>query len=322
MLAGRDAAGLAALGAPEPLVRVATADSPASLDRALAGSAAVVNCAGPFEFTAAPVKDAALRAGIHYLDVTAETLVAIAGFADVARNARARDLGVVVAPSMGFYGGLGDLMATAAMGRWDAADDVTVAVALDSWKPTRGTLLAGERRAGRRVVFRGGELTVLDGSRPAPLGRWDFPQPFGTQEVSGEFSTTDVVTIGRHLPTRQVTTMVSTAPLGDLQQPYDGGPERVDARGRSAQQFVVDVVVTRADERARVVARGQDIYAFTAPLVVEALERVLDGRAHATGIATAGQLFDAWDFLRALPLEHLSVSVDATVETPALAKRA
>ena len=109
-------------------------------------------------------------------------------------------------------------------------------------------------------------LTVLDGGQPAPLARWGFPEPFGTQEVMGEFSTTDTVTIGRHLPTRQVTTLVSTAPLGDLQRPYDGGPDRVDARGRSAQQFVVDVVVTRADERARVVARGQDIYAFTAPL--------------------------------------------------------
>ena len=86
----------------------ATADSPGSLDRALAGSAAVINCAGPFEDTAAPVKDAALRAGIHYLDVTAETLVAIDSFADEARDAQARDLGVVIAPSMGFYGGLGD----------------------------------------------------------------------------------------------------------------------------------------------------------------------------------------------------------------------
>ena len=59
-----------------------------------------------------------------------------------------------------------------------------------------------------------------------------------------------------------------------------------------------------------VVARGRDIYAFTAPIAVEALERILDGRARTTGIATAGQLFAAADFLRALPLEHLSVTVD------------
>ena len=42
------------------------------LDHALDGSAAVINCAGPFRWTAAPVIEAALRAGIPYLDVAAE----------------------------------------------------------------------------------------------------------------------------------------------------------------------------------------------------------------------------------------------------------
>ena len=312
VLAGRNPDRLAEVAerSPGSPVRVATPDDPDSLDRALAGSAAVVNTAGPFEDTAGPVEDAALRAGIHYLDVTAETLVALDSFADAARDTRARELGVVIAPSTAFYGALGDLMASAATEGWDDVEDLTVAFALDSWKPTRGTLLAGERRAGRRVVLRDGGLDIIDADQPAPRGRWDFPEPFGKQDVVGEFSTTDVITIARHLPVRQVTTLASSAPLGDLQQPYDGGPDRVDARGRSAQRFVVDVVATRAGERARVVARGRDIYAFTAPIVVEALERILDGRARTTGIATAGQLFDAADFLRALPLEHLSVTVD------------
>ena len=57
----------------------------------------------------------------------------------------------------------------------------------------------------------------------------------------------------------------------------------------------------------RVTARGQDIYAITAPIVVEALERILDGRVTADGAVAAGEAFDARDFLAALAPEGLSV---------------
>src|SRR5438034_8614262 len=65
ILSGRDPAKLNALGALHGLpVRPASIDDPASLDRALAGAAAVINCAGPFLDTATPVIEAALRARI------------------------------------------------------------------------------------------------------------------------------------------------------------------------------------------------------------------------------------------------------------------
>src|SRR5215469_7793367 len=74
ILAGRDAAKLTALADTHPgaEVRVATVEERESLDRAISGAAAVINCAGPFLDTAAPVLKAALRARIHYLDVAAE----------------------------------------------------------------------------------------------------------------------------------------------------------------------------------------------------------------------------------------------------------
>ncbi|TXS41975.1 hypothetical protein EAO72_15795 [Streptomyces sp. or43] len=52
------------------------------MDRALAGAAAVINCAGPFALTGAPVVEAALRAGIPYVDVAAEIEANVAMFAD------------------------------------------------------------------------------------------------------------------------------------------------------------------------------------------------------------------------------------------------
>lgn len=306
MLSGRDGAKLATVH-PGLGTHIASVDDPASLDRALAGTAAVINCAGPFGETTPPLVEAALRAGIHYLDVTGETLVAIDTFDAYRDDPRVKEAGTVVAPVMAFHGALGDLLATAAMGDWRTADEVTVAVALDSWRPTRVTLLAGRRRAGRRVVFADGELRVRAGDEPPPSGTWTFGEPFGTQDVVGEFSTTDVITISRHLDVPRINTFVNTTPLKDLSDPATTGPRAADASGRSAQVFLVEVVVRRGDEERRVSARGRDIYAFTAPIVVAATERILAGDARTSGAVTAGELFDAEEFLRSLPLDELSL---------------
>jgi hypothetical protein len=53
------------------------------------------------------------------------------------------------------------------------------------------------------------------------------------------------------------------------------------------------------------VASGRDIYAVSAPLAVEAVHRVLTGRTRMVGVASAGEIFDAPDFLRALS-PHIS----------------
>jgi hypothetical protein len=45
-------------------------------------------------------------------------------------------------------------------------------------------------------------------------------------------------------------------------------PTSVDEHGRSAQTFLVDVVVRSGGTERRAVASGQDIYAVTAPLAI------------------------------------------------------
>jgi len=62
----------------------------------------------------------------------------------------------------------------------------------------------------------------------------------------------------------------------------------------------VDVVVRSGGAERRAHAVGQDIYAVSAPLAVEAVERILTGRTRTTGVASAGEIFDAPGFLRAL----------------------
>src|SRR5271154_5483573 len=69
---GRDSAKLAGFQNRGVPIRTASIEDAASLDGALAGAQAVVNCAGPFLDTANAVAAAALRARVPYFDVTAE----------------------------------------------------------------------------------------------------------------------------------------------------------------------------------------------------------------------------------------------------------
>jgi hypothetical protein len=311
ILSGRDPAKLAALGAAHPSaeIRPASVDDPASLDAAIAGAAAVINCAGPFATTAAPVIEAALRARIPYLDVAAE----IEANADTFEHfsTRARDAGVVIVPAMAFYGGLGDLLATAAIGDWPAAEEICIAYGLDHWWPTAGTRIAGQvsrqRREGRRIVFSDGRFEYRTDS--APVLEWTFPPPFGTQPVVGEFTMADTLTISRHLPVPQIRSCMTRAAVDDVSGTDVSPPEATDESGRSAQTFLVEVVVRHRGKERRAVASGRDIYAISAPLVVEAARRVLTGLVETPGVFTAGEAFDARDFLTSLSPEPLALQL-------------
>ncbi|MBT2510143.1 saccharopine dehydrogenase NADP-binding domain-containing protein [Streptomyces sp. ISL-98] len=302
ILSGRDADKLRVLAASQPGLdaRPATVDDPASLDRALAGAAAVINCAGPFASTAAPVIEAALRAGIPYVDVAAEIEANLDTFTHFAERAAAA--GTVVIPAMAFFGGLGDLLVTAAMGDWTSADEAHIAYGLSSWHPTAGTRTAGtvsrQRRDGQRVVFGNGRLEYRDDAPPTL--KWTFPDPMGVRSVIGEFTMADVVTVPSHLAIPEVCTYMTVEAAKDLATPDTPAPTAVDEHGRSAQTFLVDVVVRSGGEERRAVASGQDIYAVSAPLAVEAVHRVLTGQTRTVGVASAGAIFDAPGFLRAL----------------------
>ena len=312
LLLGRDLDKLQTLVQDQPNLqaRQASVDDPASLDRALDGAVAVINTAGPFAFTAGAVVEAALRAGIPYVDVAAEIEANADTLAHFAERARAA--GTLVVPAMAFYGGLGDLLVTTAMGDWTAADEVHVAYGLSSWHPTKGTLASGavsaQRRGGRRIRFTRGQLQYHDD--PLTILEWPFPAPLGPQTVLSEFTMADVVTIPSHLTVPEVRTYMTTTAASDLLSPNPTAPTAADERGRTAQTFVVDALVRSGDTERRLAATGQDIYAISAPLAAEAVDRILTGRTKATGAVSAGTAFDAPDFLNALSA-HLTLHTSA-----------
>ena len=287
---GRDAATLPS-GVPQ---RVAALDEPAALDRAFAGCGVVINCAGPFLDTAAPVVEAALRVRAAYLDVTAEQASALDTFER--HDAAARSAGVAVIPAAGFYGGLADLLATV-LADGKPVDDMQVAVALDHWWPTPGTRRTGERNQVPRVVVEDGMHVPMT---PAHGVTWTFDAPHGAQPMEA-MAFSEIITIPRHLQVRNLHAYLNSASLGDIRDASTPPPTSVDAHGRSAQHFSMQVVAARASGRRRAIASGRDIYAVTAPLVAEAAERMLRPGFDRAGAMSLGQAFDAADFLRALP---------------------
>jgi uncharacterized protein YbjT (DUF2867 family) len=231
--------------------RVAPIAEPESLDRAFSDVAAVINCAGPFLDTAEPVAAAAMRLGVHYLDVTAEQASAQATFARF--DEAARESGVVVMPAMGFYGGFADLLVTAATAAWESVDEVRIVVALDSWQPTLGTRITGHRNTARRLIVADGELRPI--SEPPRELLLELPEPFGRQQVV-EVPLSEVVTITRHLRVGQLTSYINQLPLRDLQDPATP-PPRIDESGRSTQVFLLEARVRRDTEVRHGVVRGR-----------------------------------------------------------------
>lgn len=193
----------------------------------------------------------------------------------------------------------------------------TITFRADSRSARAERLAAHGRNAGRgrglpaaaggaRVVYRNGRLDYRHDE--ATTLQWPFPEPLGSREVIGEFTMADVVTVPSHLAVPEVRTYMTAEAARDVSAPGTPAPEAVDEHGRSDQTFLVDVVVRSGGSERRAVARGQDIYAVTAPLAVEALHRILTGRTRTVGVVSAGEIFDAADFLRALS-SHLSVEL-------------
>jgi short subunit dehydrogenase-like uncharacterized protein len=100
VLAGRSAPAVTALAERLGLpCRELSLDDPAALTAALAGVPLVLNAAGPFLHTAAPLAGACLRAGVHYLDIGNELHVFRALY-DL--DEQARQAGITIMPGVGF----------------------------------------------------------------------------------------------------------------------------------------------------------------------------------------------------------------------------
>jgi hypothetical protein len=291
--------------------RHATVDDPASLDQALAGVGVVINCAGPFIDTAHAVASAALRASCHYLDVCAEQPTTASTLRTFHRAARLADVAVV--PSMAFYGGLADLMATAALGGADDAESIDVMIGLDSWHPTRGTRVTIDRKALGNLAITDGEPQPV--ASPPARRTWDFGAPLHVHDVV-ELPFTETTLIPRHIHVQELHNYVSEIAVRDVLDPTTASPTTGSPSGPSPQHFAIEVIVRSDQVQHRAIMRGRDIYAISAPLLGEAAQRLLGGDFSDPGAHAPAEVFDATAILTALAPSHAAFDISDLSELP------
>lgn len=304
VLGGRDPARLAAASRAlqDAEVRVAHVDRPDEMRAFLNGCDAVVNCAGPFEATAMPIASLAIAQGISYFDFTTDASVINRLHDELGGAAAARQL--VLAPATGFYGTLADLMVRASAPDIETADEVFIAYSVKGWKPTVGSINAMIQFAGRRGVRKEGRFEITSG--PPQFGAFRFPDPVGEVPVMLDYPAPEVVMIPRYLATPSVQVVMAASTVRELRDAPP--PESVSDDERAGTDFIIVTEVRAAGGVRRATLRGRDIYLITAPIVAEAVERVLAGRVHAHGMVAAGEAFDAKDMLQALAGHGLTVS--------------
>jgi short subunit dehydrogenase-like uncharacterized protein len=304
ILSGRDADKLNILSQdyPDLITEVADINHPETLDKAFADAEIIVNCAGPFLDTAEPIIQSAIRLGKHYLDVSAEQKAVLDIFEQFAEQAKLAK--VTIIPAAAFYGGLGDLLSTTLTEDWDKVDEISSYIGLDSWHPTKGTRLTGERNHYQRFMYADNRLQpVLEVKSQI----WNFPHPILTQEVV-TVPLSEIITISRHINVNTINTYLSQNSLADIRNNETPEPKPADEKNRSSQHFCMEVVATKDNKKRTITAQGMDIYAVTAPLIVEALKRILTNKIKKLGVTTLGEAFDATDFLSSLDVDDIVIS--------------
>lgn len=195
VLAGRNATEIESLahelGARS---RVFPLDDAAALDASLADVTVVLHLAGPYLHTAKPMVEACLRNGAHYLDITGElpVLEALA-----ARDAEAKERGVMIMPAVGLDSVPSDCLAAHLVRRLPSATQVRLALQVvgPAGLPpgTQRTMIELAHLPDR--VVRGGELVdaeagagrrIVDfGSGPVTAVRFQAPDPFVVHHTTG-----------------------------------------------------------------------------------------------------------------------------------------
>ena len=294
VLAGRSAAEVCAVADELGLERRLFAlDDPARIDAALAGMHLVLHCAGPFSRTSRPMADACLRTRTHYLDITGEVPVfeALA-----ARDAEARERGVMLLPGAGFdvvpsdglavhlarrlpgarrltlaYGGVGRLSrgtaTTAVEGLGEGAlvrrAGVLACVPL-GWHARRVDFGEGARRA---ITVPLGDVTTAWHSTGIPEIELLFAAPFGLRLLARASRVAGPVFRAGSLR-RALLARVRSGPAGPS-----------DEERRRGRAFVWGEVEDERGTTMRSLLATVDGYTYTAHAALSIVERALAGQA-------------------------------------------
>lgn len=279
-----------------------------ALEAALEEVDVVLHAAGPFSSTSAPMLDACLATGTHYLDITGEIDVFESC---AARDGEARGAGVVVMPGVGFDVVPSDCLAAHVKGRLPDATSLTIGIQGLSGM-SRGTAKSSVesiRRLSR--VRRGGRIVDL----PAPLvldldygGGPEKSVAVSWGDVSTAYYSTGIpdVTVC-FAATRQIEKLLALGPLSRwflgtslmqavIKRKIDQRPEGPTDEERAAgRAILVAIADNGGGERATSRLHTPEGYTLTAATGIEAASRVQRGDVE-PGFRTPSMAFGA-DFV-------------------------
>jgi short subunit dehydrogenase-like uncharacterized protein len=292
ILAGRNAAKLKAVAEPLGLAwRAFDLSDPSRIDDGLKDAAVVLCIAGPFSATSRPMADACIRQHVHYLDITGEIDVfeALA-----ARDAEAKQAGVMLLPGVGFDVVPSDCLAAQLKRRLPDATDLKIYIQVINLNASRGTTRTAIQGipAGSRAR-RGGRLVTLD---RAASGACDFgqgPRPtvqISWGDVSTAFHSTGIPNIEVQIEAAPAIKVIAGLPgfvksflglapmqslLGALIDRQPEGPS--DAARRSGHSVLVGVARNEKGESVRSRLRTPEGYTLTAMTALDIAKRVASG---------------------------------------------
>jgi short subunit dehydrogenase-like uncharacterized protein len=283
-----------------------------SVVRAFEGVAAVVNTVGPFARVGAEVVRAALEAGVHLTDVSAEVawLRRVGGW-----HAEAEEQGVCLVPGNGCDFGFAHLAAVLADDAVGGAERLAFHQAMEDFVPSGGTLhsIVAQGRE-RPVVRRGGEVLPIDGlgihrKLAGTLDGWAVPWP-GAEPYTlvwdlphvGEVSCHLVLSLPEAMGFAMGTRVLARLPqagLDRLGRLVARAPD-VPERRRTAARFTLLAEATRGDAVARVQIEAPDVYGITGDLAAVTACLLARGEARDAGVRTVGGALDPTAVLAAL----------------------
>jgi short subunit dehydrogenase-like uncharacterized protein len=329
-VAGRDHAKLTALSASlasaQPEVLVAALDDAAALERAVARGRVVLACAGPFARMGTPVRQAALAAKRHYLDITGEADYMLE---TAEHDGEARTRGVALINSVGFDVVPSDAAAVLASEAAGGAPELLRIAIKFGGRATQGTTRSALEHADK------GGRAYINGkyqSEPVAADRWQvpFPPPLGDR-VCVSIPWGDLATAPRSTGCKTLRTYMAVPPVAAHVMPLVGlatkalkwGPARQLAESwvQSLPEGPTDA--ERARSRCTVVAEAQngarvgrawvttgDGYDFTAQAAVECAVRAASPSFEESGALTPTQAFGARSLLESLAEHGVRFGVD------------
>ncbi len=245
----------------------------AALERFMAGLDIVVSTVGPFELLGRPVVDAAVAAGVHYIDSTGEP-----GFMTWAYETHGSAVTAVV-PACGYDYVPSDCAARIAASMLDGAPQrIDIGYSIKGMRPTRGTA-----RSALGAVLAQGNPQIR---RSTVNGRPALQVPLGdlltTGRWAGDATVTANVAVSRAAHTIAPVMGPATGPMLKLGAPLlrrlvDRMPEGPTDEMRSSARATVSATATRGSQTATVTVDVNDVYAFTALSLVEFALKV-DGK--------------------------------------------